>query len=129
LNGYSSLVIDHFERPRNVGLWTAAEQVASQGVVQGSAGSIAQGVQFLLSARVAGGCVQSARFQAYGCPHCIASASWLTEQLPGCSTTTLGQWQWREVARVLQVPAEKYGRLLILEDALRRLVEDWGRKL
>jgi NifU-like protein involved in Fe-S cluster formation len=129
LNDYSSLVIEHFEHPRNVGHWSA-EAVTSQGeVVQGSAGDVAQGVRFALSARVAEGVIQAARFEAYGCPHCIASASWLTEQLPGLTLAMLAQWRWREAARILGVPVEKFGRLLILEDAVRRLAEDWARKL
>lgn len=129
MNGYSSLVIEHFEHPRNVGDWSDGA-LASQGeVVQGSAGEVSQGVRFVLSARVAGGVIQAARFEAYGCPHCIASASWLTEQLPGRTLAALGQWRWREAARILEVPVEKFGRLLVLEDAVRRLAEDWARRL
>ena len=122
--GYNSLVIEHFERPRHSGQWSAAPDV-----VRGQAGSVAQGVAFTLSARLVGSTLQAARFQAYGCPHCIASASWLTEQLPGCTRPWLLQWQWREAARVLEVPTEKYGRLLVLEDALRALAADWANRL
>lgn len=120
---YSRLVIEHFTHPRNVGAWAAAVDL-----VQGSAASVAQGVNFALSARVASGRIQDARFQAYGCPHCIACASWLTQQLPGRSQPELLQWRWREAAHVLEVPTEKYGRLLVLEDALRALAADWARK-
>jgi NifU-like protein involved in Fe-S cluster formation len=124
LSGYDGLVIEHFEHPRNSGQWPAAPDV-----VLGRAGSIAQGVEFTLSARIGGDTIQAARFQAYGCPHCIASASWLTEQLSGRSRAALLQWRWREAARVLQVPTEKYGRLLVLEDALRALAADWANRL
>src|SRR5689334_11862593 len=122
-SNYSTLVIEHFDRPRNVGSWPPADDI-----VQGSAGSHAEAAQFTLSARVAGDLIQAARFSAYGCPHCIASASWLTEQLCGWSPSALLQWHWREAARLLQVPTEKYGRMLILEDALRALAVDWERK-
>ena len=120
---YNVLVIEHFTHPRNVGAWAAAEDW-----VQGSAVNVAQGVHFALGARVAGGRITEARFQAYGCPHCIASASWLTEWLPGRSQPELLQWRWRQAARVLEVPTEKHGRLLVLEDAMRALAADWARK-
>ena len=128
MNGYSSLVIEHFEHPRNVGQFSS-EALRSPGeVVQGSAGDVAQGVQFVLSAQVGEGVIRAARFEAYGCPHCIACGSWLTERLPGHTLARLAQWRWREAARVLEVPVEKFGRLLVLEDAVRRLTEDWARK-
>jgi len=119
---YSRLVIEHFERPRNQGHWPAADAV-----IVGSAGSVARGAQFTLSARVVDGVIQAARFQAYGCPHVIASGSWLSERLSGCSLRDVRQWSWREAAGVLQVPTEKHGRLLILEDAVRALADDWAR--
>lgn len=121
---YSELVIEHFASPRNRGHWLAAPDVVS-----GRAGSPARGVEFALSARIANGVVEAACFQAFGCPHCIASASWLTEQLPGYSHAAVRQWQWRAAARALDVPTEKYGRLLVLEDALRALAADWARRL
>jgi NifU-like protein involved in Fe-S cluster formation len=124
VNDYHPRVIEHFERPRNSGQWPTAPDV-----IQGHAGSVAQGVEFELSARIVGNTLQEVRFQAYGCPHCIASASWLTERLIGFTHAELLQWQWRELARVLEVPAEKYGRLLVLEDAVRGLAADWGRRL
>jgi len=120
---YGRLALEHFERPRNCGSWPAADDVVS-----GTAGSIAQGARFKLTARVAGGSIQAARFQAYGCPHSLASASWLTQRLAGCSLQALREWSWREVADALQVPTEKRGRMLLLEDAVRALASDWDRK-
>jgi cysteine desulfurase len=63
--------------------------------------------------------VKDARFQAYGCPHTLAVASWLAAQLPGrrrADALPGGPFEW---ARVLQVPTEKLGRLLVVEDAVR----------
>jgi hypothetical protein len=37
----------------------------------------------------------------------------------------LRRWSWREAERVLEVPAEKRGKLLLLEDAVRQLAERW----
>jgi nitrogen fixation protein NifU and related proteins len=62
------------------------------------------------------------RFEAYGCPHAIAAASRLTEQLTGCAVEAAEHWDWRPLAAELALPAEKRGRLLVLEDALRSLM-------
>lgn len=121
---YSSIVIEHFERPRNAGRFEPAADV-----IEGSAGTPAQEAMFRLSARVDNERLVAVRFEAYGCPHCIAAGSWLTERLTGCSRAELQTWSWREVADALQVPAEKRGRLLVLEDATRALADAWRARI
>ena len=120
---YSPLVVDHFDHPRNVGRLSGADDV-----VEAEAGSRAQGTQFHLSARPMGDRLSSVHFEAYGCPHCIAAGSWLTQRLENSTAEELRRWSWREVAEALEVPAEKRGHLLILEDAVRRLAEAWQRR-
>jgi nitrogen fixation NifU-like protein len=119
---YQPLVVEHFEHPRNGGHFEAGE-----GVIEGVAGSVAQGTMFVLSARVVGERVEAVRFEAYGCPHCIAAGSWLSERLVGLSQPELQRWNWREADDALRFPAEKRGRLLILEDAVKALSASWGR--
>ena len=118
---YPPTVVDHFEHPRNSGRFDARA-----GVIRGVAGSVGHGTMFALSARVAAERIEAVRFEAYGCPHCIAAGSWLSERLVGLSRGDLQQWNWREADQQLQFPAEKRGRLLILEDAVRALSEAWG---
>lgn len=119
---YSPTVVDHFEHPRNGGHFAAGE-----GVIKGAAGSVEQGTMFVLSARVAEDRIEAVRFEAYGCPHCIAAGSWLSEQLVGLSRPELQAWHWRAADQALQFPMQKRGRLLILEDAVRALSEAWAR--
>lgn len=121
---YSPAVVDHFQAPRNAGHLQAGE-----GVIQGVAGSVAQGTMFVLSARVTGDKIEAVRFEAYGCPHCIAAGSWLTERLVGLTEPELRQWRWRAADDALRFPAEKRGRLLILEDAVKALSEAWHRMI
>lgn len=120
---YSATVVDHFDRPRNVGRFEPAADV-----ITGIAGKREQGAEFVVSARVAADRIISVRFEAYGCPHCIAAASWLSERLTGSAVAELEAWGWREAAAELGIPPEKRGRLLILEDAVRALAEAWRRR-
>lgn len=119
---YSSLVIDHFDHPRNAGRLPPA-----QDVIEAGAGSREQGATFHLSAQVAGAAIAAVRVETYGCPHCIAAGSWISERLAGASIEELANWNWREIATALEVPAEKRGRLLILEDAIHRLAVAWRK--
>lgn len=119
---YSPIVVDHFQQPRNGGHFEAGE-----GVIRGTAGSVAQGTMFVLSARVVGERIEAVRFEAYGCPHCIAAGSWLSERLVGLTRDQLRTWRWRDADQALRFPLEKRGRLLILEDAVHALSEAWAR--
>jgi NifU-like protein involved in Fe-S cluster formation len=97
-------------------------------VAIGRAGDREQGAEVVLYCRLAGGRVTGAWFQAFGCPHLLAAASWLTERLRGAGRGELEAWDWREVAAVLDVPPAKFGRLLTLQDAVRAVARNWSGK-
>ena len=120
---YNALVVDHFTRPRNVGALDPAADV-----ICGRAGGRAQGAQFKLTARVAEGRIVAARFEAFGCPHCVAAGSLLTSALMGQEPRALASWSWRPLAEQLQLPTAKRGRFLILEDAVHALGRDWAAR-
>lgn len=94
-------------------------------VVTACAGDREQGAEVHLQFRVADGRIVEARFQAFGCPHFLATASWLTDRLRGVGPAELEAWDWREAATALEVPAAKYGRLLTLQDAVRAAARNW----
>jgi NifU-like protein involved in Fe-S cluster formation len=91
----------------------------------GRAGDREQGAEAELAFAVREGRVVAARFRAFGCPHFLAGASWLTERLLGARREDLATWDWREAAEALAVPAAKYGRLLTLQDAVRAAAGNW----
>jgi len=121
--GYSDLVAEHFDRPRNVGALAPGP-----GVISGRAGSPEQGAEFRLTARVVDGRIAEARFQVFGCPHCVAAGSILTGMLVGKDRDFLRTWSWRELASQLNLPTAKRGRFLILEDAVRALSDNWEKQ-
>jgi cysteine desulfurase len=99
-------------------------------VVQGSAGGPAAEawVRFHLgiNRRNGEGIVKAALFQAYGCPHTLAVMAWLTGQLPGRSIADLVPGTPSAWLEALEVPLEKLGRLLVVEDALRAACQQWN---
>lgn len=112
-------------RRRMEGLAGAGTLAHGPDVIVGRAGDPEQGAEVVLQLRVAGGRVLEARFRAFGCPHLLASASWLTERLVGVSRDDLLHWDWREAAAAVAVPPAKFGRLLTLQDAVRAVAANW----
>lgn len=94
-------------------------------LISGEAGAPGQGTWVRFHLAIDSGIVKDARFQAYGCPHTLQVASWLTRQLPGRTREqgmpgTPASW-----AEALSVPVEKLGRLLVVEDALQACLGRW----
>ena len=102
-----------------------AAAAAGAGIVTGRAGDREQGAEVVLLLRLAEGRVTEARYRAFGCPHLLAAASWLTERLVGCVRADLERWDWREAAEAIEVPPAKFGRLLTLQDAVRDAAGNW----
>jgi cysteine desulfurase len=94
-------------------------------VARGRAGDREQGTTVEFAFQIEQGRVAATRFQAFGCPHLLAAASWVTEAARGLDRSQLAGWEWQEAARVLEVPAAKFGRLLTLQDAIRAVVRNW----
>ncbi len=110
---YSDIVIDHFESPRNVAGPCSAD------ALNGRAGSRAAGTLVEFCLEVDKGVIGHAGFRAWGCPHTIAVASWLTEQLPGKHVDEVQSLDLDHIAAQLGLPTEKWHCVLTAEDALR----------
>jgi len=95
-------------------------------VLRGEAGEAAGEAWVRLYLRVQGDTVIEARFQAIGCPHTLATASWLVMQLAGRSRTGVQPGPPQAWAQALGVPVEKLGRLLVIEDALNAALQHWA---
>jgi hypothetical protein len=93
-------------------------EAGASGVVSGAGEDRALGAWVRFELQVLEGTVRQACFQAFGCPHTIAAASWVAEHLAGQECEVLGRPFARELMGVLAVPTEKFGKLLLIEDAL-----------
>ncbi|MEJ0084788.1 MAG: aminotransferase class V-fold PLP-dependent enzyme [Pseudomonadota bacterium] len=113
----SPLAQRYFLAPARVPRFARASPPA--GVRQGQAGRRADGTWVLFELEIAGESVKSARSSAYGCPHTLAVVAWLCEVLEGRRLAAGVPEAPADWARKFEVPAEKLGRLLIVEDALR----------
>lgn len=110
---------------RMASLAGAGGRPSGDAVLTASAGDREQGAEVQLSMRVVAGRAEELRFLAFGCPHFLAAASWLTDRLRGAGPGDLLAWDWHEAADALEVPPAKHGRLLILQDAVHGLARNW----
>lgn len=113
---YNALTRRHFAAASHAGVLTGPN------TRRGAAGSRASGtwVQFDLQFAQQGGSeevLRAVRFAAFGCPHVIAVADWIAQQ----ATDLPAPWRFPESIAALklrfEVPTEKLGRLLVVEDA------------
>lgn len=100
------------------GRFTAAGGTAGATVISGEAGGPAEEVWVRFHVMLEGDTVKDARFEARGCPHTLAAAAWIASRLPGRRREEGAPGGPQAWARELEVPVEKLGRLLVLEDAL-----------
>jgi len=115
--GLSGLARRYFEQaPRTPRF---PEGSAPPGIRNGRAGRRAEGTEIRFELEIHEGIVKSARFSAYGCPHTLAVTAWLCEELEGAPIEVGVPGTPADWAARFDVPTEKLGRLLIVEDAVR----------
>ena len=119
---YSELTCRYFESTPAVGELCSDGTSAAPGLFRGSAGRQERGTWVQFDIRVQGGQVIEARFLAFGCPHTIATASWVAEQAGGSALRRELPESVQALRERFEVPQEKLGRLLIVEDAWRAAV-------
>lgn len=95
--------------------------------VSGEAAALDRGAWVRFTALIEGERFTDCRFRAYGCPHTLAAASLVAGRLRGAPLAAASSIDALGIARELDAPAEKMGRLLVVEDALRALLADLGR--
>ena len=111
---YSPEVLQRFSLPQ------AGEAFPgeTQGVVRGEAEDRSLGIWIRFDVQVRDGLIRAVRFQLFGCPHALAAASLICEWLEDKPARALAAIDLRAVADKLDLPVEKYGKLLRIEDAL-----------
>ena len=112
---YSLEVQERFRSPAGAGEF--AEETPL--VVAGEAEDRTLNVWFRFQIAVSGTVICAARFRVFGCPHSIAAAAWVVNELEGRDVAAIHELDVHELRRKLEAPVEKLGKLLVLEDALR----------
>lgn len=98
-------VIDHYERPRNVGSLDKKDPFVGTGLV----GAPACGDVMKLQIKVddVTGKITDVKFKTFGCGSAIASSSFMTERVRGLSLDEAGSIKNTEIAKELCLPPVK----------------------
>ena len=114
---YNDTVRRHFANPAHAGdLQAGYPHVVSADVRESEAG-----LRVLLAAQIDGNIISRLRYRVFGCPHLIAAAEELCARLEGGTVDALQDVPVAQLMELLEVPVEKTGRLLLLEDAANSL--------
>ncbi len=122
---YSDKVLDHYENPRNVGIFDPKQKNIGTGMV----GAPACGDVMRLQIEVDDdGIITDAKFKTYGCGSAIASSSLLTEWVKGLSLDEAKDIKNVDLAEELALPPVKIHCSVLAEDAIKAAVKDYQDK-
>jgi len=102
-----------------------AEAVPGSLLARGEAGSEEGGTWVVCTARVLDGRVADLDLRVFGCPHTRAACDRAVQLLTGAPVAELARLDPLALLAALEIPPEKAGRLLIIQDALRNCLADW----
>ncbi|MGO9934813.1 MAG: iron-sulfur cluster assembly scaffold protein [Steroidobacteraceae bacterium] len=114
---YNELTRRYFETAAGAG------SLSGPSVYRGAAGNRERGTWVQFDLQAAAGKAQDVRFLAFGCPHTIAVSAWVAEQSVGAPLHRRLPCSVQAISERFAVPAEKLGRLLIIEDAWLKAVD------
>lgn len=114
---YNDTVRRHFANPAHAGDLQAGYPHVVSADVSGSEA----GFRILLAARIDNNVISRLRYRVFGCPHLVAATEELCSRLEGGPADALQDVPVAQLMELLEVPVEKTGRLLLLEDAAHAL--------
>ncbi len=121
---YSKTLIDHYEKPRNIGSFNKEDKAVGTGLV----GAPACGDVMKLQIKVKGGVIEDAKFKTFGCGSAIASSSLATEWIKGKTLDQAASIKNTQIAEHLALPPVKIHCSILAEDAIKAAVDDYRKK-
>ena len=122
---YSEKVIDHYERPRNVGSFGKDEDGVGTGLVGAPACGDVMKLQIKVSPE---GIIEDAKFKTFGCGSAIASSSLVTEWVKGKTLDEAATIKNTDIAHELVLPPVKIHCSVLAEDAVKAAIADYRSK-
>ena len=123
---YSNKVLEHYEKPRNVGSLDKQDPRVGTGMV----GAPECGDVMKLQIRVNGesGVIEDAKFKTFGCGSAIASSSLATEWLKGKTLDQALEIKNTDIVNELSLPPVKIHCSVLAEVAIKAAIEDYKKK-
>ena len=122
---YSEKVIEHYEKPRNIGSLDKRSNSVGTGLV----GTPECGDVMKLQIQVDdNNKIIDAKFKTFGCGSAIASSSLATEWVKGKTVDEASMIQNTEIVKELSLPPVKIHCSVLAEDAIKAAIKDYKSK-
>src|SRR5512145_429974 len=122
---YTEKVLEHYQRPKNVGSFAKGEENVGTGIVGAPECGDVMKLQLKISDD---GVVQDARFKTFGCGSAIASSSYVTELVKGKTVDEVAQIKNSIIVEELSLPPVKIHCSVLAEDGIKAAIADWRKK-
>ena len=122
---YSDKVLEHYERPHNVGSLDSGSNRVGTGLV----GAPECGDVMKLQIQVDdNNKIIDAKFKTFGCGSAIAASSLATEWIKNKSVDEASMIQNTEIVKELSLPPVKIHCSVLAEDAIKAAIRDYKQK-
>ena len=121
---YSKEVMEHYEKPRNVGSMDSRSKSVGTGLV----GAPECGDVMKLQIEVKDNKIIDAKFKTFGCGSAIASSSLATEWVKGKSLDEAQFIKNTDIVEELSLPPVKIHCSVLAEDAIKAAISDYKGK-
>ena len=121
---YSDKVIDHYEKPRNVGALDTTDNNVGTGLV----GAPECGDVMKLQIQVENDKIVDAKFKTFGCGSAIAASSLATEWVKDKTIDEAMEVSNVEIVEELSLPPVKIHCSVLAEDAIKSAISDYKNK-
>ena len=121
---YSKKVIDHYEKPRNIGSLDRGSKSVGTGLV----GAPECGDVMKFQIQVENNKIVDAKFKTFGCGSAIAASSLATEWIKGQTVNEAYNIRNVEIVEELSLPPVKIHCSVLAEDAIKASIIDYKSK-
>jgi nitrogen fixation NifU-like protein len=123
---YSEKVIEHYEKPRNVGTLDKEDPNVGTGLVGAPACGDVMRLQIRVNPET--NVVEDAKFKTFGCGSAIASSSLVTEWVKGKTIDEALALKNSQIVEELNLPPVKIHCSVLAEDAIKSAIADFRKK-
>ena len=122
---YSKKVIEHYEKPRNIGSLDSRSKSVGTGLVGAPECGDVMKLQIQVDDENR---IVDAKFKTFGCGSAIASSSLATEWIKGKSVVEASSISNTQIVKELSLPPVKIHCSVLAEDAIKAAIKDYKSK-
>ena len=122
---YSDKVLEHYERPHNVGSLDSRSNRVGTGLVGAPECGDVMKLQIQVDEHNK---IIDAKFKTFGCGSAIAASSLATEWIKDKTVDEAGMIQNTEIVKELSLPPVKIHCSVLAEDAIKAAIKDYKQK-